>query len=130
MQGIYGSCNFEGSCCDNILCYAIRYTPGYSGTLTSYTTGFFVNCVGGLSPIVYNQSCVMTDNSFEAGACSGGVILFNSSGNEGALPITVGVPVILHRLCFMVPPGTSLTIIEDIITDLTCQYRSYWRWTN
>ncbi|HJW30112.1 MAG TPA: hypothetical protein VJ508_12810, partial [Saprospiraceae bacterium] len=118
MGGQYGSCNYEGSCCDNILCYAIRYTPGYSGMLSSYTTGFLTNCYG-FDPIVYNQSCVMNDNSASSG-CISGVELFNSSGNTGTLPITAGVPVILHRICFHVLPGQTLNITEDVITDLTC----------
>ncbi|MDQ3017958.1 MAG: hypothetical protein M3R25_14695, partial [Bacteroidota bacterium] len=116
-----GMCFDSTNCCENIVCYGIQYTPGHSGTLTTYTTGFLTSCVDGESPIDTNYSCVMTDNSFDIGECAVAPFqtLFNSSGFEGNVPITAGLPVVIHQVCFHITPGTTLTISEDFITDLT-----------
>lgn len=119
-----GLCPGISDCCQDTLCYGLLYTPSSSGELTSYTTGFFVNCVGGLSPVGGNMSCVMADNSFEINGCMAqNRVLFNSSGNTGSVMVTAGVPIFLHKVCFYVPVGTTLTIVEDPVTDLTASIK-------
>ena len=115
-----GSCTSGSNCCDNILCYGLQYTPGETGILQDYTTGFLINCIDGNDPIVNNASCVMVDNSFDINGCSQNMmVLFNSSGNNGAIPVMQGVPLILHQVCFSIPGGDSVTINEDVNTNLT-----------
>jgi len=118
-----GSCPSTTDCVNHELCYGLKYTPGVSGVLTSYTTGFFANCNSGGDVMVSNTSCVMVDNSQHIEACeSYGLILFNSSGNSGDAAnntITAGQELILHQVCFYLPYGDSLTITEDMLTDLT-----------
>lgn len=115
-----GSCLSNTDCCDDIICYGLEYTPGVSGDLTSYTTGFFIECMGGMVPVISNSSCRMTDNSFLINECTlHDSILFNSSGYEGAFPVTIGVPVILHQVCFSLAAGESILISEDPVTDLS-----------
>jgi hypothetical protein len=97
------------------LSYALEYTPGVSGVLTSYTTGFLVSCTTAGTAVVKNQSIVMTNKSREISGCNTlGAVLMNSSGNSGDAvhnTITAGVPVILHQIC--------VTIQEEVVTDLT-----------
>src|SRR5690606_4794831 len=107
-------------CCTSTFCYEMQYVPGVSGELTDYTTGFFVNCLGGSDPIVSNQTCVMTDNSDEDADCGvSGDVLFNSSGVNGAFPVTAGETYVLHRICFTIEEGETIDITEDMTTDLT-----------
>lgn len=47
------------------------------------------------------------------------LIQMHSSGNEGTLSITAGVPVIIHQVCFSLPSGISMNIVEDEVLDLT-----------
>lgn len=115
-----GSCLSGTDCCDDIICYGLEYTPGVTGDLTSYTTGFFIECLGGMVPVISNASCSMTDYSALINECMlHDSILFNSSGQDGAFPVTSGVPVILHQVCFSLSAGQSILISEDPITDLT-----------
>ncbi len=117
---VNGSCLSGTDCCADIICYGLEYTPGVTGEVTSYTTGFFVDCLTGLSPLVYNESCTMEDNSFAINGCmDADSVLFNSSAYDGALPVTAGVAVILHQVCFAISPGQSITIDKDEVTDLT-----------
>ncbi len=115
-----GSCVSGSDCSTGTLCFALQYTPGISGILSSYTTGFFVDCYNGNDPVVTNTSCVMTDNSFIQEDCGGsGIILMNSSGNTGNLLVTQNVPVILHQICVQLGAGGSVLLDEDETTDLT-----------
>jgi hypothetical protein len=115
-----GSCVSETNCCINKLCYGLQYTPAHTGNLTSYTTGFFVNCVSGSNPVISNSSCIMTNNSSETDECMNySMVLFNSSGNTGVIPVTKNVPLILHKVCFNDPVGQTLTITEDDVTKLS-----------
>ncbi|MGB4848743.1 MAG: hypothetical protein WBP41_12535 [Saprospiraceae bacterium] len=119
-----GSCTSNSNCCQDTLCYGLQYTPASTGKLTSYTTGFFVNCLSGMSPVVSNKSCVMTDNSFVINGCNlYNKVLFNSSGNTGLIPVMANAPIILHKVCFLVPVGDTLHITEDTITDLTASIK-------
>jgi hypothetical protein len=110
----YGTCTSNSDCDQNIICYGLEYTPLYSGVLTSYTTGFFMDCDNGSNPVVSNMSCVMTDNSNTLNFCAQvDSILFNSSGNSGGLSITMGVPVIIHQVCFTIPSSGVMIITRD-----------------
>lgn len=110
----YGPCTSNSDCDENIICYGLEYTPLFSGELTSYTTGFFMDCDNGVNPVVTNMSCVMTNNSQTLNFCAQvDSILFNSSGNSGSLPITSGVPVIIHQVCFTIPSNGVMYITKD-----------------
>lgn len=113
-------CVSNSDCQNNVLCYAIEYTPLFTGNVTSYTTGFFMDCNNGANPVVFNESCVMTDMSQELNACgSFNLILLNSSGNSGSLAVTMGVPVIIHQVCFTIPNPGLLNITRDPTLGLT-----------
>lgn len=114
------SCGPTTNCCVDTLCFNLKYTPGVTGSLTTYTTGFFTNCPGGMTPLGYNHTCMTNDNSFQINQCSQiDSILFNSSGNDGGLPVMEGVPVILHRVCLNISTGESIQIREDQVTSLS-----------
>ncbi len=119
---IPNTCGVSTNCCTNTLCFDLKYIPGVDGDLTTYTTGFFANCLGLLTPpIVSNASCVMnTNNPVVFNQCMAiDSFLFNSSGNNGVVPVLHGVPIILHKVCFTIPTGQTIQIREDNITDLT-----------
>jgi hypothetical protein len=118
-----GTCHFENAKKQQLMCYALEYTPNASGVLTSYTTGFFVSCTSLGMPVAKNLSCSMTDNVSVINGCeSNGLVLLSASGNSGNPNnnwIKAGEPVILHQICFSIPMGESITIREDPVTDLT-----------
>jgi hypothetical protein len=114
------SCASSTNCCADIICFGLEYTPGVTGEITTYTTGFFVDCLAGMSPVVSNASCTMQDHSHSIEECSSAdSVLFNASGYEGAFPVTAGVPVILHKVCFQLAPGQSIVVTEDEVSDLS-----------
>jgi hypothetical protein len=116
----FGDCVSDSDCSGGVVCFGLIYTPGMTGTLVSYTTGFYVDCVNGGNPIIYNSSCVMADNSAEFDICATeGDIFMNSSGNTGALPVEEDMPVIIHQICLQLDPDSGINIAEDPITDLT-----------
>ncbi len=118
-----GKCPNQVGGKEQTLSYALEYTPKVSGVLTSYTTGFLVSCTSAGSAVVKNQSRVMTSKSREISGCNTmGSVLMNSSGNSGDAVhnrIEAGVPVILHQICLSIPAGESVTVQEDVVTDLT-----------
>ncbi len=107
----------------NILCYKLQYVPEQTGVLTSYTTGFWADCLNGNSNIVLNQSCSMIDNSQQMPACEKfGKTLLNCSGNSGAKAsnfVKKGVPIYLHQICFQIDSKQEVNVMEDDLLDLT-----------
>jgi len=119
-EGTNGTCVSNTDCNQNIFCYGLEYTPDTTGELTSYTTGFSVECVNNGSPIISNVSCVIPDMSFQINWCTEyGVIQFKCLGNSGMFTVTEDIPVIIHQVCFSVPSGTTLNVLEDGVTGLT-----------
>jgi hypothetical protein len=122
-ESSFGKCVTAGNTKNNYLCYALEYIPNASGTLTSYTTGFLVSCTSQGSSIVKNETCTMVNNVRVLSDCSeSGKVLFNSSGNSGSSENNViesGKPVFLHQICLKIPPGESVTLEEEVLTDLT-----------
>lgn len=115
-----GSCTSNSDCDQNIICYALEYTPLYTGQMTAYTTGFFMDCDNGTNPIISNTSCVMNNNSLTQDFCAQvDSILFNSSGNTGSVPITAGVSINIHQVCFTIPSSGVMIITKDPLTGLT-----------
>ncbi len=118
--GVTGSCSSGTDCQTGTICIGLQYTPAVSGLLSSYTTGFFLNCYNGNDPIISNASCVMADNSGYIEDCANsGMILMNSSGNSGAFPVQQYVPVIIHQVCLQLGSGGNILFDEDEATDLT-----------
>ncbi len=114
-EGI-GSCVSSSDCTNDILCYGLEYTPLYTGTMTTYTTGFFVGCLNGTNPVQSNNACLLHDHSQIHDFCSvpAQVVLFNSSTDQGvAVPIFKGVPQIIHQVCFSIPSSGTLTVTRD-----------------
>lgn len=119
-----GSCTSAWDCDNNTLCFALMYVPSESGTLTSYTTGFHIDCDSGEDPVIDHQSCVMTtgnDNATDLCADPNYLSFYhNFSGVSPASPAVIeGVAVFIHQVCFTIPGSGSLEIIEDQLTDLT-----------
>lgn len=108
---------------NNIHCLGLEYTPAATGILSSYTTGFFVNCTDGNSPITFNKSCLLKDNSQILNGCEEvGKILLNASANSGEFgknKIEKGIPIILHQVCFEVRDKATIDIQKDDITGIT-----------
>ena len=121
---VNGSCTSTSDCSNEILCYGLEYTPAISGTITSYTTGFFVDCTapnnGNGNPIESNSACIMTDNSALNVQCSAAsLVLLNSSGNSGTSALVANTPIILHQICLDLSANQSVNIVEDDATDLS-----------
>ncbi len=117
---VHGSCVSATACNSNTVCYGLQYTPNITGTLTSYTTGFFIDCSTNGNPVVSNTSCVMTNNSPVADSCATlSLVKINSSGNSGSIMVTQNVPIIIHQVCLTIPMSESLNIVEDEATNLT-----------
>jgi hypothetical protein len=118
-----GNCKSQATESNGYKCYILQYIPAVSGTLTSYTTGFFVSCTSTGPSVVFNQSCSMANNTNLIDGCGDfGKVLMNSSGNSGGPgdnKIVAGRPVYLHQVCFSIPQGEEVSIIEDDLTDLT-----------
>jgi hypothetical protein len=115
-----GSCSSGTNCQNGTICIGLEYTPDTTGTLTTYTTGFIMNCYNGNNPVVSNTSCVMTNNGNIIDDCANsGLMLMNSSGNNGAVPIQQYVPIILHQVCLQLGSGGNILLDEDESTDLT-----------
>lgn len=113
-EGI-GACVSESDCTNDVLCYGLEYTPLFTGTMTTYTTGFFVECMNGTNPVQSNSACLLHDNSQIHDLCmQAGVVLFNSSTDQGvAVPVFKGVPQIIHQVCFNIPSSGTLTVTRD-----------------
>ncbi len=124
-----GSCPDATNCCQDIICYDLVYTPAVSGNLTSYTTGFVSNCLGPVYPppialdmfmMPLNNSCIMTDNSYETDDCTNSnSYLINSSGQNGNVTVVAGVAMTIHKVCFNIKAGEVINLIEDMPTNLT-----------
>jgi hypothetical protein len=118
-----GKCPCATSAKRDLHCYSLEYTPNATGTLNGYSTGFLVSCTSTGTPIVKNESCSMSTNVRQVNLCNEmGKYLLQSSGNGGSTQnnkVTKGVPVILHQVCFSVPKGESLSVIEEVNFDLT-----------
>ena len=124
-NGMPPPCISNSDCDENVVCFGLEYTPLYTGVLTSYTTGFFMDCDNGNNPVVTNLSCVMNDNSQTLDFCSQvDSILFNSSGNSGGVSITKGIPIILHQVCFTIPSNNNMIITRDLIIGLSASIDS------
>lgn len=109
------------SCCGNdesIICYALVFTPTFVDALTgnmspadslvftSYTTFFRIDCApDNEHSIVYNESCIMNDNSTTTQFCPTIEQRFNSSGNSGFVYVKPGESYIIHQVCVQVEPG-------------------------
>ena len=116
-------CRSASSKVNEYRCYVLQYIPAVSGTLTSYTTGFFVSCTSKGSAIAKNESCSMNNNVNLIDGCKDShQTLMNSSGNSGISgvnKIEAGKPVYLHQVCFTIPWGEEITVMKDETTDLT-----------
>ncbi len=117
------TCANLSSCEENIVCFNLLYTPEKTGIITSYTTGYFADCLDGVSRVVYNQSCLLPDNSESRVYCeSENKVLINCSGHSGSSQLSAveaGVPTILHQVCFQVPPHAPIKMSLDETTGAT-----------
>lgn len=106
---------------NNIMCYKLKYTPEHSGDLTSYSTGFWMECKGKGSIITSNSSCLMEDKSEELLLCDKeGVILLNCSGNSGNIKVNKGQHIYLHQICFEPPVKRKpINILKDDLIALS-----------
>ncbi len=123
----HGSCVSTTNCTPssgNVICYGLQYTPNHNGNMTSYTTGFFVDCANGNNPIISNHTCSPTppgnDNSQMDDGCSQfGLVLMNCSANTLSVPVNVNVPIIIHQVCLAIPSPLSINLGEDMTTGYT-----------
>ncbi|MEL6988743.1 MAG: hypothetical protein AAGK97_13075, partial [Bacteroidota bacterium] len=119
-------CNATSDCFATVPehCYSLIFTPTFvdqiSGNVsqedsllfTSYTTFFRIDCASNNEhSVVFNESCIMTDNSTETQACPAIEQRFNSSGNSGAVFVKKDSSYIMHTICFQVPLGDTLEVV-------------------
>lgn len=106
-----GSCASETKCGTNILSFGLKYTPSYTGTLTSYTAKFKTTCANRTGVFKKINSCVMRDNSTFTDYCSkANLVIFDVSGNDGRVKVKKGEPIIIHQINLEIPQGESITI--------------------
>lgn len=117
---INGSCTSDSNCDGDTICYGLQYTPNMTGTLTSYTTAFFIECDNGNNSYLDGFSCRTTSSvdTVINGCGQFDMIQVVASGNTVNVPVTQGVSIILHQVCFSVPTEI-LSIQEDEVSDLT-----------
>ncbi len=111
----------ETDCHQNIVCYTLLYTPAHTGVLTSYTTGFQVDCDDEATAVVANHSVSMVDKSRQQIACAAaGKILLHASGNTGDLLVKATRPQPLHQICVQTAArGNDLVFTADEVIGLT-----------
>lgn len=117
---VNGTCTSTSNCTGDTICYGLQYTPNITGTLTSYTTAFFITCDNGTNPYLEGFSC-RTSGSVDTvinGCVEFDMIQVVASGNTVGTSVTQGTSIILHQVCFSVPSET-LTIQEDEVSDIT-----------
>jgi len=126
--GQNGTCTSQTNCLNNIICFGLQYTPNLTGTMTSYTTGWLIDCYNnGADPVTSNASCVLANNSWKQDSCAPlGLVQWNFLGaTPGAPLVQQGVPKIIHQVCFAIPnsgsvalddfpPGSALTTSIDV----------------
>ncbi len=111
----------QSSVCGDInevgtFCFGLWYTPEVTGAIRNYTNQTFsIQCTGGggTNPTTTNQHCgTLTDNSLTSGTCVGpGVAEMAFSASNGTdIPITAGVPILLHEFCVELFPGESVVL--------------------
>jgi len=113
---VSGSCTSLSDSTTNVQCYAIRYSPSATGTLTSYTLGFVGSCDSGSLPFLLtgSQSCIMADNTNSIDACATNqLFLLQPSGNNGNISVTQGLEITIHQVCFDVPLGDTIVLNSD-----------------
>jgi hypothetical protein len=111
----------QTDCHQNIVCYTLLYTPENTGVLTSYTTGFQVDCDDEGTSIISNASFTMVDNSRQQIACaSAGKILLHASGNTGDVQVKAARSLPLHQICVQTKArGNDLVFKADEVVSLT-----------
>ena len=115
-----GTCSSDSNCDGDTICYGLQYTPNITGTLTSYTTAFFVECDNGANPYINGISCRTTGSvdNVTNGCGEFDVVQVVASGNTVNTAVTQGTSIILHQVCFSVP-SEVLSIQEDEVSDIT-----------
>ncbi len=107
-----GGCNQESDCANDRLCYALEYTPGYTGYINFHNFAFEVECLDGSNPVDYNAACFNQDGS-STDVCTGSSSSFVSNGNSTVIAITEGSSFTIHQVCFDISSGQSIAIAED-----------------
>ncbi|MDF1698609.1 MAG: T9SS type A sorting domain-containing protein [Saprospiraceae bacterium] len=109
------------NCEENLVCYTLQYIPNHTGMLTSYTTGFVMDCDEGFNAVKLNSSNSLNDHSQEIIGCEQfGKIMMHCSGNDGKLNVEKGVPVYLHQICIQTQNKTNdLMIRKSELAGLT-----------
>ncbi len=117
-----GNCSSLSDPDNNIQCYGMVYTPSITGTIFSYSTSFFGDCLSGSSPylITGTGSCIMTNNTDHLAACTEFELFqLQLSGNSGTFAVTAGVPVIVHQVCFDLSSGGSFNLVKDEVSPIS-----------
>ena len=115
------ACEDLTNCADNMVCYNLKYEPAHSGILTSYTTGFIIDCTDNVSSVKTNSTCLMDDHSEQFEACeTESKILLHCSGNTGQVPVVKGEAIYVHQICIqMTNSSEEVNFDESDIVQLT-----------
>ncbi|MDF1698612.1 MAG: hypothetical protein P1U56_22360 [Saprospiraceae bacterium] len=115
-----GSCISTSNYENQQICYGLQYTPSSTGTMTSYTMGFFVNCPLGSFSNLSASSCTLADNTDIIDACeTNNLSLLIASGNNTTYELIENQPVILHQICMEFNVLDSVPIVIDQTTGIT-----------
>ena len=115
------TCEDLTNCAEQMVCYNLKYEPAHSGMLTSYTTGFIIDCTDNVSSVKSNSSCMMLDHSEQFEACeTESKILLHCSGNSGQVPVVKGEAIYVHQICIQMNNSSEeVDFDESDIVQLT-----------
>lgn len=114
------SCTSSSSLQDSTACFGLTYFPSTTGSITSYTFGYLIECNDGSNSILNAESCSMIDNTVVFEDCAGSNTSFMiASGNDGSVAISAGDSIILHQVCVDLAAGDSISVELDVFTGVT-----------
>lgn len=121
---VNGNCVSESSFENGTACYGLEYTPGVTGLMSSYTMGFFIDCIPEHGLPIEAKSTVLSDNTQIFNVCEpDGIIFLQASGQDqspfSAVPVVANEPLIIHQVCFDFHFLDTVDIVLDNFTGIS-----------
>ena len=116
----FTGCISNSSIADSIACFGLAYIPGETGTVSSYTVAYFVECNNDMDAVISANSCIIDDNTAVFPDCaSSGFSFLQASGQNGNFAVTAGDSIIIHQICLILGANDTLEVLLDDITGAT-----------
>ena len=113
-------CVSNSSIGDSTACFGLAYIPGETGTVSSYTVAYFVECNNDMDPVISANSCIMDDNTAVFPDCaSSGFTFLQASGQNGNFAVATGDSLIIHQICITLGANDTIEVLLDDITGAT-----------